>query len=270
MPSFNEITPVQLMRLVGTPEAPRDPRPLPARGLRARPRADPHRPARLARRARTPPARAPGPPRRLRLPAGPQGQPRRGGAAARARARRRGAGGRRAGLARRRPAHGPRGRDPGAASRHALGHAPSPQDRPHRLPLADPALRGPRGAHPLRPARGCGGRGPTIRGRALRRRGRLLVPSRPRLHLRHHGGGVRALALGARRARDRWCGPRTPIATRSRPRRRGSWRSRSASRAPHRDDLAQLEAGMVLYDALYRWARDGQGEGHDWPADRAA
>ena len=38
----------------------------------------------------------------------------------------------------------------------------------------------------------------------------------------------------------------------------------------HRDDLAQLEAGMVLYDALYRWARDGQGEGHDWPMDRAA
>ena len=38
----------------------------------------------------------------------------------------------------------------------------------------------------------------------------------------------------------------------------------------HRDDLAQLDAGMALYDALYRWARDGQGEGHDWPADRAA
>ncbi|MFK7881885.1 chromate resistance protein ChrB domain-containing protein [Roseobacter sp.] len=32
----------------------------------------------------------------------------------------------------------------------------------------------------------------------------------------------------------------------------------------HRDDLAQLEAGMVLYDALYRWARDGQNESHDW------
>ena len=30
------------------------------------------------------------------------------------------------------------------------------------------------------------------------------------------------------------------------------------------DDLAQLEAGLTLYDALYRWARDGQGEGHDW------
>ena len=32
-----------------------------------------------------------------------------------------------------------------------------------------------------------------------------------------------------------------------------------------RDDQAQLEAGMAIYDALYRWARDGRGEGHDWP-----
>lgn len=37
-----------------------------------------------------------------------------------------------------------------------------------------------------------------------------------------------------------------------------------------RDDLAQLEAGMIVYDALYRWARDGADEGHDWPADRKA
>ncbi|AHD01044.1 chromate resistance protein ChrB domain-containing protein [Leisingera methylohalidivorans] len=37
-----------------------------------------------------------------------------------------------------------------------------------------------------------------------------------------------------------------------------------------KDDHQQLEAGMTLYDALYRWARDGQGEGHDWPADRTA
>ena len=34
----------------------------------------------------------------------------------------------------------------------------------------------------------------------------------------------------------------------------------------HRDDLAMLEAGMTLYDALYRWARDATDEGHDWPA----
>lgn len=36
----------------------------------------------------------------------------------------------------------------------------------------------------------------------------------------------------------------------------------------YRDDHAQLEAGMALYDALYRWARDGQDEGHDWPAGK--
>ncbi|AXI44335.1 sulfurtransferase/chromate resistance protein [Sulfitobacter sp. SK011] len=36
----------------------------------------------------------------------------------------------------------------------------------------------------------------------------------------------------------------------------------------YRDDLEQLEAGMTLYDALYRWARDGADERHDWPADR--
>lgn len=37
-----------------------------------------------------------------------------------------------------------------------------------------------------------------------------------------------------------------------------------------RDDLEQLTAGMTVYDALYRWARDGFDEGHDWPAGRAA
>ncbi len=38
----------------------------------------------------------------------------------------------------------------------------------------------------------------------------------------------------------------------------------------YRDDLDQLTAGMVLYDALFRWARDGFDEGHDWPAGRPA
>ena len=36
----------------------------------------------------------------------------------------------------------------------------------------------------------------------------------------------------------------------------------------YRDDLAQLEAGMLLYDAFYRWARDATDEGHDWPSDQ--
>jgi rhodanese-related sulfurtransferase len=34
----------------------------------------------------------------------------------------------------------------------------------------------------------------------------------------------------------------------------------------HQNDLEQLEAGMAVYDALYAWARDGQGETHNWPA----
>ncbi|MEL7300032.1 MAG: sulfurtransferase/chromate resistance protein [Pseudomonadota bacterium] len=34
----------------------------------------------------------------------------------------------------------------------------------------------------------------------------------------------------------------------------------------YRDDLEQLAAGMVLYDAFYRWARDATDEGHDWLA----
>ncbi len=31
----------------------------------------------------------------------------------------------------------------------------------------------------------------------------------------------------------------------------------------YRDDTRQLNAGMGIYDALYRWARDGQDETHD-------
>ncbi|MGL4310400.1 MAG: chromate resistance protein ChrB domain-containing protein [Paracoccaceae bacterium] len=33
----------------------------------------------------------------------------------------------------------------------------------------------------------------------------------------------------------------------------------------YQDDLAQLEAGMALYDAFYRWARDATDETHNWP-----
>ena len=33
-----------------------------------------------------------------------------------------------------------------------------------------------------------------------------------------------------------------------------------------RDDLAQLEAGMLLYDAFYRWCRDATEETHNWPS----
>jgi hypothetical protein len=32
----------------------------------------------------------------------------------------------------------------------------------------------------------------------------------------------------------------------------------------HGDDHEQLDAGMAIYDALYRWARDAQAERHSW------
>ena len=34
------------------------------------------------------------------------------------------------------------------------------------------------------------------------------------------------------------------------------------------DDLAQLEAGMTLYDAFYRWCRDATEETHTWHSKR--
>jgi rhodanese-related sulfurtransferase len=34
------------------------------------------------------------------------------------------------------------------------------------------------------------------------------------------------------------------------------------------DDLEQLAAGMTLYDAFYRWARDASDETHNWPTNK--
>lgn len=36
------------------------------------------------------------------------------------------------------------------------------------------------------------------------------------------------------------------------------------------DDLDQLEAGLLLYDAFYRWCRDATDETHNWPARKPA
>lgn len=35
----------------------------------------------------------------------------------------------------------------------------------------------------------------------------------------------------------------------------------------YKNDIQQLDAAMPLYDAFYRWARDGFDEGHDWPME---
>lgn len=37
----------------------------------------------------------------------------------------------------------------------------------------------------------------------------------------------------------------------------------------YKDDQAQLQAALPLYDALYRWARDGQDETHAWDTEVA-
>jgi len=34
----------------------------------------------------------------------------------------------------------------------------------------------------------------------------------------------------------------------------------------YRDDIAQLDASMMVYDAFYRWSRDAVNETHTWPA----
>jgi len=34
------------------------------------------------------------------------------------------------------------------------------------------------------------------------------------------------------------------------------------------NDLEQLEAGMLLYDAFYRWCRDATDETHNWPTNK--
>ncbi len=36
------------------------------------------------------------------------------------------------------------------------------------------------------------------------------------------------------------------------------------------DDLQQLEAGLMVYDAFYRWARDATEEKHNWPSAKPA
>jgi len=36
----------------------------------------------------------------------------------------------------------------------------------------------------------------------------------------------------------------------------------------HRDDLAQLDAAMAIYDGFYRWCRDAGDETHNWPSPK--
>ncbi len=37
----------------------------------------------------------------------------------------------------------------------------------------------------------------------------------------------------------------------------------------YKDDLAQLEAAMAIYDGFYRWSRDASEETHNWPSGKS-
>ena len=65
-----------------------------------------------------------------------------------------------------------------AEGSHDLGDPRAPEDRPHRLSLADPALRRSACRLPLRGAGGGRGRSRSVRRRAVRHRGRVLQPPR--------------------------------------------------------------------------------------------
>ena len=140
-----------------------------------------------------------------------------------------------------------------------------PEGRPDRLPLADPPLRRSGGNHPLRRAGGGGGRRRAHGRGAIRCRGRVLEPSRRTVHLRRDGRGVRP---------GRPCRARTALATIVRgadtarpeiaPQAAGLLAVSLGLSRMYADDLEQLEAGMPVYDAFYRWCRDAIDETHDW------
>src|SRR6266566_913506 len=120
--------------------------------------------------------------------------------------------------------------------------------------MADPSLRRPLRRVPVRRSRGGGRRGGAVFGHALRRRRRILEPPRGDLYLRCDGGGVRPCNRAAPPPRgDRARGGHWPYGRRTAGRR--SARRLAGLSRMYADDLAQLEAGMTLYDAFYRWFR---------------
>jgi rhodanese-related sulfurtransferase len=150
---------------------------------------------------------------------------------------------------------------------HRLGDAGAPQGRSHCVSVADPSLRGPPRRVPVRRPRGGGGvaerfsatpfdvegvswghRGDTCTfdvmveefGLATEPLLRLAAIVRGadtgRMDIAPHAAGLLAASLGLSRM--------------------------------YADDLAQLEAGMTLYDAFYRWCRDATDETHTWHSKR--
>ncbi len=79
-----------------------------------------------------------------------------------------------------------------AEAAQPVGDAAAAEDRPHRLPVADPPLPRRRGAHPVRrSARGAGGREGNRRDPVRHRRRRDFARG-PALLVRHHAQAVRS------------------------------------------------------------------------------
>jgi hypothetical protein len=152
---------------------------------------------------------------------------------------------------------------------HPLGHPRASQGRPHRLPVADPALRGPFGGVPVR-RRGTGaGRaerfGATpfdVEGVRWSHRGEACT-----FDTMLEEFGLRTPALDRLARIVRGADTARPDLA---PQAAGLLAASLGLSRLHRDDLAQLEAGMGLYDALHLWCRDAVEEVHDWPSPRAA
>jgi hypothetical protein len=72
--------------------------------------------------------------------------------------------------------------------------------------------------------------------RPVARAGVAAVPREDGLHLAPEAAGLLAASLGLSRM--------------------------------YADDLEQLDSGLLLYDALYRWCRDATGETHNWPSHK--
>ena len=66
----------------------------------------------------------------------------------------------------------------------------------------------------------------------------------------------------------RWSPQTRRALTLRRKRRRPVRRLAPGLSRMYSDDLEQLAAGMTLYDAFYRWARDASDETHDWPTNK--
>jgi hypothetical protein len=145
-----------------------------------------------------------------------------------------------------------------------LGHENAAKDKPHRLPLADPAVHRSGRDIPVRHA--IGGR--------LRRWQFGATPFDVEETFWSHRGeactfdvmleefGLRSDALDRLAAIVRAADTaRLDLA----PQAPGLLAASLGFSRMYRDDLTQLDATMGLYDAFYRWARDAAAETHSWP-----